>query len=226
LQLISDKDYNRANVLIHSMPNRDTSLYFYYLEGVIFARLNLTNKALNSLQKSLSLNPGKEDRYLVLQELKKAYNQLGDSIKENEATRELSRLNPGNSAQANTQTTPKKPKNEAILKAEKLAAQGKYNEAETVILKLLKKEESSAAYQILGAIYYKKKDLKAYDYYLKAYKMDRKNAETLNNLFLLCMLKKDYNKAKGYLEELKGVSNDYARLQRYEQYLINATQKQ
>jgi tetratricopeptide (TPR) repeat protein len=225
LQLISAKDYNQADFLIHSMPNKDTTVYFYYLEGVIYARLNSMDKALTSLQKSLLLNPGKEDKILVLQELKKAYNQLGDSIKEKDVINELNRIKPESAVKASVQTNEKKPQNEAILKAEMLAAQGRLDEAEAVILKLLKKEESSAAYQILGAIYFKKKDFKAYDYYLKAYKLDSKNAETINNLFLLCMQKKDYSEAQGYLEKLKGVSNDYARLQRYEQYLLNAIQK-
>jgi tetratricopeptide (TPR) repeat protein len=224
-QLILNKEYDYAYTLINSMPNRDSSYFYFYIQGLLLNKLEMYDEALFNLKKSFSLNPIDNDKIAILSELYSVYKTIGDTANANGLAKKLIKINPGFFAEKQKKTEVKTTTKQLLENAQVLASQGKFDDAEALLLTIIKKEESSLAYQILGAIYFQRKDFKAYTYYLKAYKLEPKNPEIINNLFLLSMIKKDYNSAKLYLDELRALSNDYARIQRYEQYLMKAVQK-
>lgn len=93
------------------------------------------------------------------------------------------------------------------------ARSGNLKEANALLERSLKIQETEFAYSMLGSIFFKRDNAKALLYFNKAYQMNPKDANVLNNLCVLSIMKKDFTLASKYLEELKLVSDNTAQIE-------------
>jgi len=88
------------------------------------------------------------------------------------------------------------------------ARSGNLKEANALLQRSLKIQETEFAYSMLGSIFFKKDNVKALVYFNKAYQMNPQDANVLNNLCVLSIMKKDFALASKYLDELSKVSGN------------------
>jgi tetratricopeptide (TPR) repeat protein len=162
----------------------------------------------------------KEDNLeYLLTVLYKSYKETGNINKLNEVLSEIRKKNINFNVEAESK------KQEVLVKVDKdikeyvekaisFAKSNKLDESLEVLHQSLKIKESSFAYQMIGSIYFRKSDPRALQYLQKAYALNPTDLSTLNNLFVIYIMKKDFKQAGNLLKEIKSISNDTLQIQK------------
>ncbi len=205
--------FNEFYSLIKSYPHTD----FLYYEALKY--LYQSNEYQKALDLMLSL-PGKDTSYIALFQIGQIYSRLympEKAISFFNAANKV--IKPGDKVELSSENAEVE---KLIDQAISLGKQGNFDKALEVLYKSLAIKETWRANQLIGNIMFRKKDMKALGYYEKAYKGSPKNQDILNNLFVIYIMKKDFDKASKCLDELKHISTDYAKIHRLEKLLNNS----
>jgi len=219
-------DYQKALGLMLTMPGKDSNYLALFQMSRIYLKLNMPSKAIPVLIRAKNyLNPG-ENKEQLLTLLYNAYKTSGNEEKEKQILDELKIINPGLNVEkkkSDTGNNENKEIKSLITQAVKYIKQGNSNKALELLNESLKIKETGLANEMIGGIYFQKKDFKALYYFEKAYNINPKDVNTLNNLFLLYLMKKDIQKATKCLNEFQQVSTDYDKIQKLNRLLERAT---
>ena len=213
------ENYNRALQLMFSMPDHNADFYACLQIGKIYQKQGDLKTAISFFEKAKTVAKGKDDLEYLLTSFYTSYEETGDNAKLSNTIAELKKIDPGFDVEIASKKeevfiiVDKKVK-EYIDQAILLEKDQKLDEALEMLFKSLKIKETPLANQIISNIYFAKKDLKAITYLEKVYKDNPQDENTLNNLFVLCLMTKDYKKASQYLNELRHISIDNARIKR------------
>jgi tetratricopeptide (TPR) repeat protein len=219
--LLAEKDYKRAKDLLLSMPDRDSSYLALLRLGQIYAELKMPERAILNFQNARKVTKPNDNLEPLLIGLYKSYKSIGNVEKEKQILSEIRRINPKfNADREKSEVIPGEVK-ELITQAMNYAKEGNMDKALDALYKSIKVKETGFANQMIGSIFFQKKDMRALDYYEKAYSFNPQDPNVLNNLFILYLMKKDFAKASKCLEEFKQVSTDYDKIQRLNKLLEN-----
>ncbi len=217
--LIKMENYNRALQLMFSMPDNNADFYACLQIGKIYQKQGDHKTAVSFFEKAKTVVKGNDDLEYLLTSFYTSYKESGDNVKLNNTLAELKKIDPG----FDVETASKKEEvfiivdkkvKEYIDQAILLEKAQKLDEALEMLFKSLRIKETPLANQIISDIYFKKKDLRAITYLEKVYKENPQDENILNNLFVLCLMTKDYKKASQYLNELKHISIDDAHIKK------------
>jgi Flp pilus assembly protein TadD len=100
---------------------------------------------------------------------------------------------------------------EAIQKAR----QHQFKEAAELLQQSIQIQETAFAYQVLGSVLFQMNDPGAFAILERAYELNPTDEATVNNLVVLAVMQKNFQKARLYLEKYKNVGQpeQYANLQ-------------
>jgi tetratricopeptide (TPR) repeat protein len=170
------------------------------------------NEAISWLQKSIKISQPDDDKETALILLYDTYIKALLDTEAKLVLAELIKINPEHEKLA------KENKVKIVMAGQKVkplldsavvfARAGNLTDATVLLNKSIQLEETSFAYSMLGSIFFQTDKEQSIKYYLKAYKLDAKDANVLNNLCVLSIMKKDFDSANKYLDELKKVSDN------------------
>lgn len=221
-------DYRRALDLLLSIPDKDTSFFALFQLGQIYFKLKMPEKAISTLKAArIKIKPGDDIKPLLIC-LFKAYKQTGNEEKVKQLLAQIRAIDPQFNLE-NNKLENRLSENQEVKKlidqAIFFVKKGNFDKALEILYNSQKIKETVLSNQLIGSILFQKKDMKALIYYEKAYKESPADPVVLNNLFILYLMKKDFDKASKRLEELKQVSTDHKKIQRLEKLLYNSEKK-
>lgn len=201
---------------LKSYPDYQNNFYLCMNIGKAYEKLNLNKEALTSfLQAKKIFNKENDSEEYLLTSLLSVYRTNQDFENANAILARIKQINPSfNENSTNKEAVVilvEKDVKDLILKAISSARSEKFGEALNLLEESLKIKETALAYQIMGSIYFQQKDDRAMKYFENSYRLDPTNENTLNNLFVLSLMKKNYQAGKRYLEEFKLITKDYVR---------------
>jgi tetratricopeptide (TPR) repeat protein len=226
--LMAAKKYNQVIDLLRAMPGNDTNFYATFQMAKVYAKLNNPEKAMYYYKKARKVIKPNDKLELLLTDFFNFCRATGNIDEERNAFLEIRTINPDFSPfsrEAEFNEIDNDEVKKLINQSQIFLNQKNYEKAIELLQMSLKIKETGLANQIIGSIYFFKKDIKALAYYEKAYSADPLNPNVLNNLFLLYMMKNDLIKATNCLNEYRMVSNDKEKLDRLTGYLQNSMNK-
>jgi tetratricopeptide (TPR) repeat protein len=223
-------DNKKALDLMLSFPDKSINFSASIKIGKIYQKLSQPLMAIQYYQNANKIQqPGDnpEDMYLGLY---KAYMQVGNLKKGEEALNEVKAINPGfKTEDANKdKIVILLDNNIKVLldEATILMQQQRFDEALEVLYKSQKIKETTIADHFIGNLLLNKGDIRALAYLEKAYKGDPKDANMLSNLCVAYIRNKNFERASHILDEFKIVSEDNSRIQKLTNYLDGEKKKQ
>ncbi len=210
--LLKAENPQKAISVIEMMPGFSNDFKALAKIGQCYHSMEKWNNAIAWLKKSVSTYQPGDDKETALILLYDSYLKVSFDTGAKQVLAELIKLNPKYKeleTEQNVKIVMAREKVKPLLdSAVVLARAGKLNDAAVLLNKSLKLEETPFAYSMLGSIFYQTNKEISLKYYLKAYQLDSKDANILNNLCVLSIMKKDFVAATKYLNELKLVSNN------------------
>jgi tetratricopeptide (TPR) repeat protein len=228
IYLYACNDYKRALDLMLSLPDKDTCFFALLQIGQIYSKLNMPKKAISIFNTARLISKPGDNIEPLLIDLFKEYKQTGNEEKEKQLITQIHAIDPQFNLENNV-TTKEILENQEVKKltdqAMLLGKHGNFDKALEVLYKSVKIKETGLANQLIGSIFFQRKDMKALFYFEKANKENPSDPDILNNLFILYLMKKDFEKASKCLGELKQSSTNYKKIERLEKLLNNSVNK-
>lgn len=215
---MAGEEYVQVRDLLLSMPDHDTIYGACLRLAKVYEKLNDLVKAINWYEKAGKVLQKSDNVEYFLVSYHKACIAFGNIKKAEQLMAEIKKINPAYKPEETSKPEKvifiDKQVKELIDKAIIQARKKNYSKAIEILKQSIKIKESSFAYQMIGSLMFEQKDMNALQYLEKAYSLDSKDANTLNNLFVIYLMKKDFPKASKCLDELKLVSSDFQRIQK------------
>jgi tetratricopeptide (TPR) repeat protein len=217
--LISDKQYARAVEIINSAPNKDENFDYFYTLGTLNLDLLHYNEAIQYFNIGGKLADSKEKQKNILVPLRRAYLEINDTTNASAIFNLIKSIDPDFEKK-------QVPLSDNDLKIKNLINQAiehiKLKQPEKALNLLITAnaiKETTQVNKMIGSVLFMLKDVRAYNYYQKAFLSSPNDPEILNNLFLLSLMRNDIGQAQFYLDKLKYVSFDYKKIQNLERLL-------
>lgn len=217
LKLLTDlNDYQKALKIMLTMPNRENLFLANFQIGKLYQNLNEHSQAIQSFEKAKKLLTKDDNLEALLISEYNSYTALNDNAMLTKTATEIRRINPnfklGDTKKKEVLVYLDKEVRDLIQAAMKQAQQQNFKEAIVLLEKSIKIKESAFALQLMGSIYFQLKDARAVTYLERAYELDRKDINTINNLFVLYLANKDFTNATKMLNEFKLLSQDAGKI--------------
>lgn len=223
-------DYKTAIDLMLSFPDRYSNYYACARIGHFYQKTNQPLKAIQYYEQARKIHKKENKFEYMLASLYEMYLQTNNKIKADEILTKIKIIQPNFNSGNITNKNPEDDATNIVKalneKAGKLVEEKKIDEALALLLKSITIKETTYANQLIGTILLHKKNPRSIEYLEKAYYGDPKDINTLNNLFVAYLMQKNYSMAGRFLNELKLVSSDLARIQKLQLLLDNAKQDQ
>lgn len=226
--LLAADESNKALELLISMPDKDSSFSALFQLGELYSKLKMPDKAIICYTQARKIIRPGDNLELLLTDLFFQYKLTGNLENERQMLIEIRAINPNFNPFKIEYKINEIENNEVkdlIIKAQKLLIQKNFEKALELLFKSLKIKETGLGNQMIGSVYFFKKDMKALIYYEKAYTEDPLDPDVLNNLFILYLMKNDIKNATKCLNEFQLVSTDNKKVQRLARYLKSAINK-
>ena len=205
--LLKSNEPLRAASVLESMPNYITDYNGLIKNSQCYRIMERWDKAIVLLEKAVNVCKPTDNKETALVLLYDTYLKASQKENARKILTELIKINPKHKDLDNEQNV------KVVMTSQKIkplldsavvfARAGRLTEATALLNKSLKIEETSFACSMLGSIYFQTDKAMALKYYEKAYLLDSKDANVLNNLCVLSIMKSDFNSANKYLNELK-----------------------
>lgn len=215
--LIKAEEPLQAVVMLQTLPNIANNFNGLIKIGQCYQLGNEAQKAISFFEKALGICHLADDKEMALLLLYNAYQDASLLEKSKVVLDELVRINSkylefGSHQKAKVIMTNNEVK-PLLDSALAYARSGNLKEANALLERSLKIQKTEFAYSMLGSIFFKRDNTKSFLYFNNAYQMNPKDANVLNNLCVLSIMKKDFTLASKYLEELKLVSDNAAQIE-------------
>jgi tetratricopeptide (TPR) repeat protein len=212
-------DYENVRRLLLSVPYPRNDFLSLLNIGKMYQKIGDHSDAIVCFEHAKTVMKKEDNLEYLLTVLYKSYKETGNTGKLNDVLSEIKKKKINFNVEAASKkqevlVTVDKEIKDYIEKAIALAKSNKLDESLEVLNQSLKIKESSFAYQMIGSIYFRKNDPRALQYLQKAYAMDPTDLSTLNNLFVIYVMKKDFKKAGICLNEIKSISKDTVQIQK------------
>jgi tetratricopeptide (TPR) repeat protein len=226
--LLNANKYNKVIDLLQSMPGNDTNFFANLQMAKTYAKLNQTDKAMFYYKQARKVIKPSDKLELLLIDFFNFCKSVGNIDEERNAFLEIRTISPDFnpfSREAEFADISNVEVKKLIEQAQIILVKKNYDKAIELLTKSLKIKETGLANQIIGSIYFFKKDMKALSYYEKAYSENPLDQNVLNNMFLLYLMKNDLIKATNCLNEYRMISNDQKKMERLTGYLQTSINK-
>lgn len=224
--LIRIERYRDAITLLQSMPNYLSDMNVLEKIGQCYRLQNDWVQAISYFKRALSICKADTEREKILVLLYDAYLNINQEPEVKKVLSDLIKINPAHKSLENQN------KVKIILAGERVkpmldsamiyARAGKLEQAVSILDRSLKIEETAFAYSMLGSAYFQTNKAISYEYFVKAYRLDSKDANVLNNLVVLSIMRKNFDVAEKYLAELKDVAKDQKQIESLTNLLNNS----
>lgn len=219
------KEYARGLDLLLTYPDKDSSFIINLKIGKLYQKLKSPKNALDYYYKAQEAILPEDSKELLLVSYLSAYNDIGDSVNAKIILKKIQTINPNFNPNVDLK------EKQAIIVVGKewkslidrsiILAKGKnFNKALELLNQAQKIKETALGNQLIGSILFEQGNPDALRYILKAYYENPTDADLLNNLVVLYINQKDYKNAYKYVEELKLVTSEPAKVKKMEDYII------
>ena len=206
-------------LLLKDMPMIDSLSFALMRLGKFQMKHRQYSAALNYFKRALSAAKNDNDKIYALEAMYFAF--LGMD-KKSEAKRilfQIHEINPDykiSSPEKKDVVVVVDPRVKPLIEeAIQKARQHQFKEAAELLQQSIQIQETAFAYQVLGSVLFQMKDPGAFAMLERAYQLNPTDETTINNLVVLAVMQKNFQKARFYLEKYKNVGqpDQYANLQ-------------
>ncbi|MCX7986085.1 MAG: hypothetical protein N2662_04015 [Bacteroidales bacterium] len=213
------KSDSLAFILLKNMPTLDSAVFALMRLGKIYLKQQQHSDALRFFKRALIASKTNNDKVYALEAMYFTYMEMGDKSKAKRTLLEIRDIDPNYKISSG----PKKdlvvvvdPKVKPLIEqAIQKARQGQLKEAAELLQQSIQIQETAFACQMLGSVLYKLNDPGAFAMLERAYTLNPTDEATINNLVVLAVLQKNFQKARFYLEKYKNIGSpeQYVQLQ-------------
>ncbi|HOK51512.1 MAG TPA: GDSL-type esterase/lipase family protein [Bacteroidales bacterium] len=208
-----------AYILLKDMPMLDSSTFALMRLGKIHMKNKDYSAALGYFKRAHAIAKSDNDRIYALEAIYFAYMGMDKKSEAKRILFEIREINPNykvSSGDKKDVVVVVDPRVKPLIEdAIRKARQGQLKEAAELLQQSLQIQETAFACQMLGSVLFQLNDPGAFSMLERAYALNPNDENTINNLVVLSVMQKNYQKARFYLEKYQAVGQpeQYANLQ-------------